>query len=49
MPRTAILTASGNQLNAIGTGELIEDLFFVDGRASIMQQNLYVVRASGDQ
>ena len=29
-----------NQLNAIATGELIEDLFFIDGRASIMQQNL---------
>ena len=29
-----------HQLNAVGTGELIKDLFFVDGRASIMQQNL---------
>jgi uncharacterized protein (PEP-CTERM system associated) len=29
-----------NQLNANGTGELIKDLFFVDGRAFITQQNV---------
>src|SRR3954447_6435436 len=29
-----------NQLNAIGTGELVKDLFFVDGRALISQQNI---------
>jgi hypothetical protein len=29
-----------NQLNAAATGELLKDLFFVDGRATIMQQNL---------
>jgi uncharacterized protein (PEP-CTERM system associated) len=34
------LTRTRHQLNAIGTAELIEDLFFVDGRASMRQQNL---------
>ena len=29
-----------HQLNAIGTAELVKDLFFVDGRASISQQNV---------
>ena len=29
-----------HQLNAIGTAELARDLFFVDGRASISQQNV---------
>ncbi len=34
------LTRMRHQLNAAGTGELIQDLFFVDGRASIQQQNI---------
>ncbi|PTR15174.1 uncharacterized protein (PEP-CTERM system associated) [Nitrosospira sp. Nsp2] len=34
------LTRMRHQLNAAGTGELIKDLFFVDGRASIIQQNI---------
>jgi hypothetical protein len=34
------LTRIRNQLNAAGTGELIKDLFFIDGRASIIQQNI---------
>lgn len=34
------LTRTRHQLNAIGTAELIEDLFFVDGRATMAQQNL---------
>ena len=29
-----------HQLNAVGTAELAKDLFFVDGRASISQQNV---------
>ena len=29
-----------HQLNAVGTAELVKDLFFVDGRASISQQNV---------
>src|SRR6185437_9823679 len=29
-----------HQLNAAGTAELYKDLFFVDGRASISQQNV---------
>ena len=29
-----------HQLNARATTELIEDLFFVDGRATIAQQNI---------
>jgi hypothetical protein len=33
------LTRMRHQLNAVGTGELIKDLFFIDGRASISQQN----------
>jgi uncharacterized protein (PEP-CTERM system associated) len=37
------LTRMRHQLNAAGTGELIEDLFFIDGRASIMQQNLSMI------
>ena len=34
------LTRMRQQLNALGTAELIQNLFFVDGRASITQQNL---------
>jgi uncharacterized protein (PEP-CTERM system associated) len=34
------LTRTRHQLNAIGTAELIEDMFFVDGRATMSQQNL---------
>ncbi|SDA29529.1 uncharacterized protein, PEP-CTERM system associated [Nitrosospira sp. Nsp18] len=34
------LTRTRHQLNATGTAELIEDLFFVDGRAAMTQQNL---------
>lgn len=34
------LTRTRHQLNALGTAELIEDLFFVDGRAAMTQQNL---------
>lgn len=34
-----------NQLNANGTGELVKDLFFVDGRAQIAQQNITLVGA----
>jgi hypothetical protein len=33
------LTRMRHQLNAMGTGELIKDLFFVDARAMITQQN----------
>ena len=35
-----------NQLNANGTGELVKDLFFVDGRAQIAQQNITLVGRS---
>ena len=35
-----------NQLNANGTGELVKDLFFVDGRAAIAQQNITLVGRS---
>lgn len=34
------LTRTRHQLSALGTAELIEDLFFVDGRATMAQQNL---------
>ncbi len=34
------LTRTRHQLNAIGKAELIEDLFYVDGRATMAQQNL---------
>jgi uncharacterized protein (PEP-CTERM system associated) len=35
-------TRTRHQLNALGTAELIEDLFFVDGRATMAQQNLSI-------
>ncbi|SEK30061.1 TIGR03016 family PEP-CTERM system-associated outer membrane protein [Nitrosovibrio tenuis] len=36
-----------HQLNAIGTAELVKDLFFVDGSASIRQQNTSLLGPQG--
>ncbi|MBN9126394.1 MAG: TIGR03016 family PEP-CTERM system-associated outer membrane protein, partial [Nitrosospira sp.] len=36
-----------HQLNAMGTAELVEDFFFVDGRAIITQQNANLFGAQG--